>query len=190
MSATAVTFDIVLRNSASPSASGARLGAARFEKARNSNGWKMKRRVLLLAALWLPLLGPTAAARASEVTVYKSPTCGCCSAWIAHLRDAGFDVKSRDVDQEPLWTLKARLGISPELSSCHTALVGGYFVEGHVPASDIDRLLKERPEALGLTVPGMPIGSPGMEMGNEREAFETLLVRRGVRPEVFTRHNR
>ena len=81
-----------------------------------------------------------------------------------------------------------RMGISPELSSCHTAILDGYFVEGHVPADDIKRLMAERPDALGLTVPGMPIGSPGMEMGSEREAFDTLLVQKDGTTEIFAQH--
>ena len=84
--------------------------------------------------------------------------------------------------------MKARAGITPELSSCHTAFIDGYFVEGHVPAGDVQRLLAERPDALGLTVPGMPIGSPGMEMGDQRDAYDTLLVLRDGSTEVFESH--
>ncbi|HMB77954.1 MAG TPA: DUF411 domain-containing protein, partial [Kiloniellaceae bacterium] len=87
-----------------------------------------------------------------------------------------------------LWDLKARSGISPKLSSCHTAFVEGYVVEGHVPADDVRRLLAERPEALGLALPGMPIGSPGMEMGSRRDPFDTLLIRRDGATEVFAHH--
>lgn len=101
---------------------------------------------------------------------------------------AGFSTDTRDVDQDALYALKARSGITPELASCHTAFVDGYFVEGHVPARDVQRLLGERPDAIGLSVPGMPIGSPGMEMGNQREAFDTLLVLRDGSIEVFERH--
>jgi hypothetical protein len=124
----------------------------------------------------------------SRIEVYKSPTCGCCSAWVDHMAQADFPVDARDVDQESLYALKVRSGITPELASCHTAFVDGYVVEGHVPASDVQRLLAERPDALGLTVPGMPIGSPGMEMGNQRDAFDTLLVLRDQSTQVFERH--
>lgn len=150
----------------------------------------MNRRTLLLAgAATIATAGRlTAEDSAVTIDVYKSPTCGCCSAWIAHMRNAGFEVRARDVDQDTLWAVKARAGITPELGSCHTALVDGYVVEGHVPAGDVKRLLAERPEALGLTVPGMPIGSPGMEMGDQREPFATLLVLPGGATEVFHRH--
>ena len=96
-----------------------------------------------------------------EVTVRKHPSCGCCSVWIEHLRDAGFPVQAQDV--EDMATVKDAAGVPQAMASCHTAEVGGYFVEGHVPAADIARLLRERPAAKGLAVPGMPLGSPGME---------------------------
>lgn len=133
-------------------------------------------------------LGRPANATPSQMEVFKSPTCGCCSAWVDHVTSAGFDAVARDVDQETLWTMKDRAGVTPEMSSCHTAFIDGYFVEGHVPASAVQRLLSERPDALGLTVPGMPIGSPGMEMGNQRDAYDTLLVLRDGSTEVFESH--
>jgi hypothetical protein len=83
---------------------------------------------------------------------------------------------------------QARVGVTPELSSCHTAFIDGYFIEGHVPASDVQRLFAERPDVLGLTVPGMPTGSPGMEMGNRRDGYDTLLVLRDGNIEIFQRH--
>lgn len=94
--------------------------------------------------------------------VHKTPTCGCCGAWVDHLRDAGFAVEVREA--EDLTPVKARLGVPYGKGSCHTAEIGGYLVEGHVPADDIKRLLRERPQARGLVLPGMPMGSPGMEM--------------------------
>lgn len=99
-----------------------------------------------------------------SVTVYKSPTCGCCTKWVSHLRDAGFAVTA--VDVRDLQRIKTENGVSREISSCHTAVVDGYVLEGHVPATDVLRLLDERPQVTGLTVPGMPIGSPGMEGPN------------------------
>ncbi len=125
---------------------------------------------------------------APRVEVYKSPTCGCCSAWIEHMERAGFVVDARNVDQDALYAFKAQSGITPDLASCHTALVDGYVIEGHVPAADVERLLAERPEAIGLSVPGMPIGSPGMEMGNQRDAFDTLLLLKDSSTEIFERH--
>ncbi len=96
------------------------------------------------------------------VTVYKSPTCGCCSSWVDHMREAGFEVEAHDVND--LAEVKSRLGVFPQHQSCHTAKVGDYVVEGHVPADLVQRLLQERPDVAGLAVPGMPRGSPGMEM--------------------------
>ena len=135
-----------------------------------------------------PVLARSAEPDRAEITVYRSPTCGCCIAWAEHLQRAGFGVEVVDVNQNQLYALKARLGLTVELASCHTAILGDYFIEGHVPAGDIARLLEERPAAAGLTVPGMPIGSPGMEMGDEKEAFDTLLVLEDGSTEIFERH--
>lgn len=142
----------------------------------------------LASGIGAAMLARPALAARGQMEVFKSPTCGCCSAWVEHMVGAGFEAVARDVDQETLWSLKDRAGVTPELSSCHTAFVDGYFIEGHVPASDVHRLLAERPDALGLTVPGMPIGSPGMEMGNQRDAYNTLLVLRDGSTEIFQRH--
>ena len=120
------------------------------------------------------------------VTVYKSPTCGCCAAWVDHLRASGFTVET--VDVADLDAVKRQYGIPDSLASCHTAVVGGYVVEGHVPAEDVRRLLAERPEAGGLAVPGMPVGSPGMEAPDGRtEPYAVLLVDDGGTT-VFSRH--
>ena len=107
------------------------------------------------------------------VAVTKDPTCGCCEKWVAHMREAGFTVT---VTEGPVNPLKARLGVPRDLASCHTALVDGYVVEGHVPADAIKRLLVERPKGTGLAVPGMPAGSPGMEVeGMEPDTYEVVL---------------
>jgi len=124
-------------------------------------------------------------AEAEEIVVYKSPTCGCCSKWIDHLRDAGFKVTSRD--RRDMSAVKSSVGVNPELSSCHTAVVDGYVVEGHVPAADIKRLLRERPAIVGLTAPGMPMGSPGMG-GSRKDAYEVLSFDADGRTEVFAKH--
>lgn len=116
------------------------------------------------------------------VTVYKSPSCGCCSAWIEHVQQAGFRVVARDLPD--LTEMKAAFGIPRALESCHTAQVGGYLVEGHVPADLIQRLLRERPAARGLAVPGMPIGSPGME-GGTPERYDVLLFDRAGGTRVY-----
>jgi hypothetical protein len=117
--------------------------------------------------------------------VYKSPWCGCCGAWVEHMQQAGFAVEVNELDD--VAPLKAMLGIVPELQSCHTAVVDGYVVEGHVPAREVTRLLAERPAGTGLAVPGMPIGSPGMEQDGMREPYEVVLFAADKRS-VFARY--
>jgi len=114
--------------------------------------------LLVFAAL------PAAAADPDGISVYRTPTCGCCSKWIAHLEEHGFAVEDHVLPD--LTQLKRENGVRPELASCHTAFIGGYVIEGHVPAGDIRRLLETRPPVAGLTVPDMPVGSPGMEGPN------------------------
>ncbi|WP_339748686.1 DUF411 domain-containing protein [uncultured Maricaulis sp.] len=104
-----------------------------------------------------------------SVLVYKSPTCGCCNAWIAHLRESGFEVEPHDLDD--MTVIKQRLTVPQEMWSCHTAIVENYVVEGHVPAAEITRMLAERPTIRGLAVPGMPAGSPGMEVPGYSQAY-------------------
>jgi len=145
-------------------------------------------KILLTAAL--AISASTAAAnQALRIEVAKTPTCGCCTAWIEHLQNNGFEVAAYDVSREQLNQTKAGLGIGPGLASCHTAVIGDYFIEGHVPASDIRQLLATTPDARGLTVPGMPIGSPGMEMGNQRDPYATLIVESKEQTRIFNRHN-
>ncbi|UHQ21428.1 DUF411 domain-containing protein [Lysobacter sp. 5GHs7-4] len=128
-----------------------------------------------------------AKAKLPKMVVHKSPTCGCCSLWVEHVRAAGFEVEVRD--REDLSAIKQRLGVPYGKGSCHTAEVGGYFVEGHVPVGDIQRMLKERPQARGLTVPGMPAGSPGMEMPDGRtQAYAVELVTADGGVSVYARH--
>lgn len=134
----------------------------------------------------LALMAVMPLAQAGErVEVFKSPYCGCCTQWIDHMRQAGFDVVTKDVDDVAVARKKA--GMPEQFGSCHTAKVGGYVIEGHVPAADIQRLLKEKPKALGLAVPGMPQGSPGMESPHP-EAYNTLLVQSDGRQKVFATH--
>jgi len=105
---------------------------------------------------------PAATGELPVVKVWKTPSCGCCGKWVTHMQEAGFTVEVTDLaDVDPI---KAQHGIPPQLSSCHTAVVGGYVVEGHVPADDVRRLLKEKPPVTGLAAPGMPAGSPGMDV--------------------------
>jgi hypothetical protein len=148
----------------------------------------MRRRTFLIGVLAAPLVARAARAESPVVRVTKSPQCGCCGDWVEHVRAAGFETEVGDVEQQALDALKAELGIAPEHASCHTATVDGYFVEGHVPAEDIQRLLSERPDARGLAVPGMPVGSPGMEMGDMRDPFDTLLIGKDGKSSVFASH--
>jgi hypothetical protein len=135
--------------------------------------------IALLAGTTLAALLPSALMAAApsltmaKITVHKTPWCGCCTGWSAHLREAGYDVT--EIKHEDLAPIKARLGVPVALESCHTAEVEGYAIEGHVPVADITTLLARRPKALGLAVPGMPMGSPGMERGDERDAFDVIL---------------
>lgn len=121
------------------------------------------------------------------VVVHKNPSCGCCLAWVEHLRSAGFEVDVRDEDD--LDSIKHRVGVPSDKRSCHTAEVGGSFVEGHVPASDIKQLLREKPTARGLALPGMPIGSPGMERPDgSTQPYAVELVGADGSSSVFARH--
>lgn len=121
--------------------------------------------------------------------VHKSPSCGCCGLWVKHLEDSGFQVEVRNSDD--VNPVKQRLGVPYGKGSCHTAEIGGYFVEGHVPAEDIKRLLAERPEAKGLVLPGMPMGSPGMESPDgTSQSYTVELVRRDGATSPFSRHRR
>ena len=119
---------------------------------------------LAVTASALPALAETAP---PTITVYKSPTCGCCAKWLDHVRAGGFTVVSHDVSDTGV--IKARYGVPDALASCHTGLIGNYVVEGHVPADLIQRMLRERPKIRGLAVPGMPVGSPGMEGGTPQK---------------------
>lgn len=150
----------------------------------------LNRRLLLGVSLLLGM-GGTACAQtrpARNLTVFKTPTCPCCDGWITHMRQAGF-VATITVLPD-LRPIRSRGGMPDALASCHTGLIDGYLVEGHVPAQDVIRLLTERPAAVGLAVPAMPLGSPGMETPQgHREPYDTLLVLRSGATRVFARHN-
>ncbi len=139
--------------------------------------------VLALAVGWPP---GAANAAPPPVTVYKTASCGCCGAWVEHLQAAGFQTQVHDVAD--LAAVKAQLGVPRTLESCHTATVGGYVIEGHVPAADIQRLLAQRANATGLAVPGMPVGSPGMESGDRHGPYRVLLWVAGRAPTVFAEY--
>ena len=156
----------------------------------NSKPSALPRRQWLATAALLAITGfqRTALAQATTVQVWKDPNCGCCHLWVEHLQANGFKVEVRDVGNT---AARKRLGMPEQLGSCHTATVGGYVIEGHVPAADIHRLLKERPVALGLSVPGMPIGSPGMdgpEYKGRKDAYDVLLVQKNGSHKSFQHH--
>ena len=144
------------------------------------------RRILRAGLVALVLAAGPAAAGA--MTVYKTASCGCCKDWVEHVRAAGFEVEARDVSRAQLIEHKKRLGVDPRMASCHTAVIDGYVVEGHVPAADIGRMLEESPEIAGIGVPGMPVGSPGMEVGDRTEPYTVIAFdgRGGFR--AFARH--
>ena len=130
----------------------------------------------------------TSAAVPTAVEVWKDPECGCCKEWVSHMEAAGFKVKVNDVGNN---AVRARLGIDKKFGSCHTALVGGYALEGHVPAREVKRLLAEKPVAIGLAVPGMPVGSPGMDSaayGGRKDSFDVLLLVKNGPNKVYQRY--
>lgn len=148
------------------------------------------RRTLLAALLAAPAVAIRAQETLPTVAVWKDVSCGCCDDWITHLEKAGFRVKSYNTGNR---TKRTELGMPNRYASCHTALVAGYIVEGHVPAADIQRLLKERPKALGLAVPNMPNGSPGMDgpaYGGRTEPYDVLLVATDGSSRVFASHGK
>lgn len=118
-----------------------------------------------------------------EIVVYRSPECTCCGKWLEHLKQNNFLIK--DIVTENVQAIKAKYGVSEEMASCHTALVDGYIVEGHVPANDIKKLLKTRSNSVGIAVPGMPSGTPGMEAGGKKDAYNVMSFDKENHTEVF-----
>jgi hypothetical protein len=154
------------------------------------NTARLNRRLLLGAALFVGMTGTACAptSQSRSLTVFKTPTCACCDAWIAHMREAGF--RTTITVLPSLQSVRSSRGMPDALASCHTGLIEGYLVEGHVPAPDVIRLLAERPKAVGLAVPAMPLGSPGMETPQgHKDPYDTLLVLRSGGTRVFARHN-
>ncbi len=124
---------------------------------------------------------------ADEITVYKSPTCGCCTAWVDHLKAAGFEVKA--INRDDMGSIKKQYGVSEKLASCHTAIIDGYVLEGHVPAADVKRLLKDKPAIIGLTAPGMPMKSPGMQAkGLPPKDYDVLAFDKQGKVSVFSHY--
>lgn len=154
------------------------------------NPANLNRRLLLGAAMLTGMTGTACAQTrpSRNLTVFKTPTCACCDACIAHMREAGFATTITVLPS--LQSVRSSRGMPDALASCHTGLIDGYLVEGHVPAQDVIRLLAERPTAVGLAVPAMPLGSPGMETPQgHKDPFETLLVLHSGAVRVFARHN-
>jgi hypothetical protein len=149
----------------------------------------MKRRQILTAlgasaiAAALPALATN---QRPLVEVFKSPTCGCCGAWVDHLKAAGFRVKVVEVDDTA--PTRKRFGLPDKFGSCHTAIVNGYVIEGHVPAAEVKRLLATKPAAIGLAVPGMPVGSPGMEYRDRKDPYDVFLIDKSGRETVFAHY--
>ena len=149
---------------------------------------QLSRRQLLILASNSIVAAPLAAladGTSPDIHVVKNPQCGCCNAWIKILTDKGFNVTTEDHSGSLLNEFKIESGIPKDMMSCHTAKVNGYFIEGHVPVSDIRRLIADRPNALGIAVPAMPYGSPGMGPEDEREAYDVFIVRTDGATEVF-----
>jgi len=142
---------------------------------------------MALAAAALLQGGVILSADATEVEMYKSPTCGCCTGWAKHLREAGFTVN--EIKRDDMHAIKTKYGIPKKLESCHTALIEGYIIEGHVPAQDVARLLKERPNIAGLTAPGMPMNAPGMQAdGLPPKGYDVLAFEKNGKTTLFHRY--
>lgn len=144
----------------------------------------MTRKLSLLAPLALIACGH--AATAATLDVIKTPTCGCCSVWVERMKAAGFTVKVRDVEDTA--PVAKAAGVPDAMRSCHTARIGGYVIEGHVPAADIRRLLAQKPKAVGLSVPGMVAGSPGMEMPGRSDRYQVVLIKADGKHAVWATH--
>ena len=143
-------------------------------------------RILTIATLTF-LLSACEQSLANEITVYKSPTCGCCTAWVDHLKAEGFEVTA--INRDDMKSIKQQYGVSDKLASCHTAIIDGYVLEGHVPASDVKRLLKEKPTIIGLTAPGMPMKSPGMQAeGLPPKGYDVLAFDKQGKTSVFSHY--
>jgi len=155
----------------------------------------MKRNIKIIAAATLSATvafaawmgaGTGTVTAAPVVEVYKSPTCGCCKDWVSHMRENGFEVNVHNTND--VAPIKREAGIPQRLSSCHTAMVDGYVVEGHVPAADVKRMLAERPTITGISAPGMPVGSPGMEMGDRKDPYSVVTFDESGKITLFSSH--
>lgn len=155
---------------------------------------RISRLTLAMAAIALAGFGLAAAAQqkpasapAQKVTVYKTSSCGCCRLWVDHMKASGFEVQAMDVSAADVRAVSKAAGLPEDGTSCHTAKIGNYVVEGHVPASDIKRMLKEKPAIAGIAAPGMPQGSPGMEQGS-KEPYDVVAFTKDGKTTVYAKH--
>jgi hypothetical protein len=146
----------------------------------------MKLLKILLAVGLVQLNIPVQAEQSTAITVYRSPSCSCCGKWVAHLKQNNFVIK--EIMSDDMDAIKKKHGVSDDMASCHTALVNGYVVEGHVPADDINALLKTKPDVVGIAVPQMPNGTPGMEMGDKKDPYNVISFDRANNYQVFKSH--
>ena len=149
----------------------------------------MKTKIASLSLALTMFTGAPALAQETPIDVNKNSGCGCCLGWMDHLADAGFSPTGEDLSANALMDLKLENGVPEDMVSCHTALIDGYVIEGHVPSDDIRRLLSEKPDAVGLAVPGMPLGSPGMDQSRWREAYDVFLINTDGSTEVFSSYS-
>lgn len=149
-----------------------------------------RRFIALVAIAFIVLLTITTTAQAAnlpEATVYRDPACTCCGGWMKHMQAQGFTVKN--VPTADMMTFKHEQGVTDNLASCHTAIIDGYVVEGHVPGDDIKQLLAQKPNVKGIAVPGMPVGTPGMEMGNKKDSYAVISFDKQGQTKVFKQHS-
>jgi len=154
------------------------------------NNLIFRRLVSWVAIAFTILLATTSSVQAAnlpEATVYRDPACTCCGAWMKHLQSQGFKVKN--VPTADMMAFKQEHGITDDLASCHTAIIDGYAIEGHVPGDDIKRLLAEKPDIKGIAVPGMPVGTPGMEMGNKKDSYSVVSFDKQGQTKVFKQYS-
>jgi hypothetical protein len=147
---------------------------------------KFKIAVAAMALSLVAIIGAQTAPAKPMVTVYKDASCGCCSKWVEHMQANGFDVKAVDVEDIDL--VKKTYGVPAAAASCHTALVNGYVIEGHVPAESVSRLIREKPALAGIAVPGMPAGSPGMEVPGRKDAYSVISFDKAGKQSVYEKH--
>ena len=144
--------------------------------------------VLFAAANIVALAQQKPVSSRTPIVVYKTPTCGCCAMWVEHMRENGFQPEVHDVSAAQVRAVSQAAGLRDEGTSCHTAKVGNFIVEGHVPAADVRRMLKEKPAIAGIAAPGMPIGSPGMEMGSRKDPYNVIAFTKDGKSTVFAKH--